>query len=236
MCHINKERGHFPTRPTDGFTDWYAEGLIYWFSHKRKTHFSPLGRDRRWGGVPFSGSHDVIRIGSNDLSIITTIMKRAALKTTLSSQCCPLMPAAITQLAWPMLLPDLVPNHSRGSAGRQQSFVWKSREREMSVWGSEHSALPNWQSWPLYFYQGVVKEARVQIYFSRLIMRTHCQIFLPPLMSPYACWPFGRRSPSWQKVGQKRKRGGKMWGKSVVRAEQEEWGSHGQGLINEPLI
>lgn len=28
----------------------------------------------------------------------------------------------------------------------------------------------------------------------------------------------------------------KMWGKSVTRAEQEEWGSHGQGLINEPLI
>lgn len=29
--------------------------------------------------------------------------------------------------------------------------------------------------------------------------------------------------------------GGKCW-KSAVQAELEEWGSHGQGLINEPLI
>lgn len=134
MCHINGEQGHFPTRPTDGFTDWLAERLIDWFCSKRKTHFSPLRRTWGGGGLPFSGSHDVIRIGSNDLSIITTIMKQAAFKSTSSSECCLLMPTAIAQSAkaiTTLLLPDLLPNHSRNLAGRQKSFVWiRERDRE----------------------------------------------------------------------------------------------------------
>lgn len=43
-----------------------------------------------------------------------------------------------------------------------------------------------------------------------------------PLTLQWGCYSFGRR-------------GKKCW-KSAVQAELEEWGSHGQGLINEPLI
>lgn len=165
-----------------------------------------------WCGVASSGSHDVIRIGSNDLSIITTIMKRAALKTTLSSQCCPLMPTAITQSARPALLPDLLPNHSRSSAGRQQSFVWISREREMSVWGSELSVLPNWQPWPLYVYQWVVKEARVQIaYFPALlwehIAASHVALLLLTLRQEFPLLAKGRS----KREREGKKCGGSQW-------------------------
>lgn len=169
----------------------------------------------------------------NDQSIVTAVVDQTAffLKSTPSPSVLPTH-VVFRSLSWTAgAASSAAKSRRRRPEAAKKRFVWKKRVEAAAKPGISSSC------------QGVLlKQSRVHIVaFPGLMARTGCQVSFrcrPRTPADSCRWPFTGTSPLLAKRQVENTEGGgwRVGGGALARAEQEEWGSHGQGLINEPLI